>query len=214
MDLKAKILAALRIFHQVLKEETLQTLEEVEANTESGHLVGAEVVKELNDKLPKFLYDKSGKITGYKTAGGADTVFPFSAANFALFSGSISVTGRNGAKNAGPLAVVGCAGFTKKYDTQLTCEETGMYDIYYIMLPTNTHYTNVGGFILKVNGEPIITNSNGGYAGKHYAFASAKINLLKGDAVDVEISITRNSNEDSATVTEMVQCCIYKQQSV
>ena len=34
----------------------------------------------LNDKLagqPEFVYDANGKITGYKTPGGADTVFPF-----------------------------------------------------------------------------------------------------------------------------------------
>lgn len=84
MSIKEKILTALGIFHQVLKEETLQTLEEVEANTENGHLVGAEVVKELNNNLAfpdgtKFYPDiKDGKY-GFNSdpARGADTFIPF-----------------------------------------------------------------------------------------------------------------------------------------
>lgn len=28
--------------------------------------------------MPQFIYDETGKITGYKSPGGADTVFPFS----------------------------------------------------------------------------------------------------------------------------------------
>ena len=35
---------------------------------------------ELNDKVssqPEWIQDSTGKITGYKTPGGADTVFPF-----------------------------------------------------------------------------------------------------------------------------------------
>ncbi len=37
----------------------------------------------LNNNLnsrPQFIYDSAGKITGYKTKGGADTVFPFKSA--------------------------------------------------------------------------------------------------------------------------------------
>lgn len=30
------------------------------------------------NQLPEFIYDESGRITGYKGKGGADTVFPFS----------------------------------------------------------------------------------------------------------------------------------------
>lgn len=35
---------------------------------------------------PTFVYDATGKITGYKTQAGADTVFPFSSNNFILGS--------------------------------------------------------------------------------------------------------------------------------
>ncbi|MDE5865116.1 MAG: hypothetical protein K2H31_00725 [Lachnospiraceae bacterium] len=38
-------------------------------------------IDELNNNLaqhPQYIYDSSGKITGYKTQAGADTVFPFS----------------------------------------------------------------------------------------------------------------------------------------
>lgn len=33
---------------------------------------------------PDFIYDATGKITGYKTPGGADTVFPFSNKAFEI----------------------------------------------------------------------------------------------------------------------------------
>lgn len=39
------------------------------------------LVTVLNNNLaqqPTFIYDSTGKITGYKTTGGADSVFPFS----------------------------------------------------------------------------------------------------------------------------------------
>lgn len=42
---------------------------------------------QLNNNLtshPQFIYDASGKITGYKTKGGADTVFPFKSYKYLL----------------------------------------------------------------------------------------------------------------------------------
>lgn len=45
---------------------------------------------QLNNDLaqqPEFVYDSTGKITGYKTPGGADTVFPFSSGN-AIYLGT------------------------------------------------------------------------------------------------------------------------------
>ena len=44
-------------------------------------MAGAIALKHVNSKLgeqPTFVYDETGKITGYKTKVGADTVFPFS----------------------------------------------------------------------------------------------------------------------------------------
>lgn len=51
-------------------------------NTSSRIAASAKAVSTLNDELnrrPEFILDESGKITGYKTKEGADTVFPFSS---------------------------------------------------------------------------------------------------------------------------------------
>ena len=81
MTLDKRILDIMkRYMGMLVSKKVLTTMEEVEANTNETNLVAAPVVAELNDKLagqPEFLYDASGKITGYKTPGGADTVFPF-----------------------------------------------------------------------------------------------------------------------------------------
>ena len=79
MTLDKRILDIMkRYMGMLVSKKVLTTMEEVEANTNETNLVAAPVVAELNDKLagqPEFLYDASGKITGYKTPGGADTVF-------------------------------------------------------------------------------------------------------------------------------------------
>lgn len=80
MGVKKKILDALDRFLLILREKTLQTLEEIEANTSGGYWAGADAVDALNNKLmsrPEWITNESGEITGYKTPGGADTVFPF-----------------------------------------------------------------------------------------------------------------------------------------
>lgn len=64
-----------RLFGKVLNSK-----EEIEANTSENMIAGAEAVKEVYSSLqdqPIFEYDSTGKITGYKTKVGADTVFPF-----------------------------------------------------------------------------------------------------------------------------------------
>lgn len=81
--IKEKIINALRMYNRATRVKTLQTMEEIEANTESNCLAGAGAVAELNNKLarqPEWIKDGTGRITGYKT-GGADTVFPFSSVN-------------------------------------------------------------------------------------------------------------------------------------
>lgn len=59
----------------------LNSLEEVSAATQQNTIAGALALKKVNSNLsavPEFVIDKStGKITGYKTKAGADTVFPF-----------------------------------------------------------------------------------------------------------------------------------------
>ena len=50
------------------------------ASTSSRIAASAKSVATLNNHLaqqPNFIYDSTGKIIGYKTPGGADTVFPF-----------------------------------------------------------------------------------------------------------------------------------------
>ena len=52
------------------------------STTTTGYAADATVIKKLNDSLKGFtpIVDSTGKITGYKTKAGADTVFPFSGA--------------------------------------------------------------------------------------------------------------------------------------
>ena len=51
MGVKKKILDALDRFLLILREKTLQTLEEIEANTSEGYWAGADAVDALNNKL-------------------------------------------------------------------------------------------------------------------------------------------------------------------
>ena len=98
-----KILDALKKYHKVFKEQTLTTLEEIEATEGStsggGYWPSASAVAELNNKLmsrPEWITDENGKITGYKTQGGADTVFPFS---YGKVNGSANLYGKNGPRS-------------------------------------------------------------------------------------------------------------------
>lgn len=78
------IAEAIDKYHKGLKKKILKTSEEVEANTNENNLVAAVVVGGLIEDVnsqPKFITDDAGKIIGYKTPGGADTVFPFKQTN-------------------------------------------------------------------------------------------------------------------------------------
>lgn len=83
MSLDNRILEMIKNYMgKLVHKKVLKTMEEVEANTNETNLVAAQVVAELSNKLagqPEFVYDDTGKITGYKTPGGADAVFPFSS---------------------------------------------------------------------------------------------------------------------------------------
>lgn len=78
MGIKEKILKSMGLFLANLREKTLQTLEEVEANTNNGYWAGAGAVSELNNKLAngriEIVVTEHG--LGYKL-DGADTVHPF-----------------------------------------------------------------------------------------------------------------------------------------
>ncbi|MFG6334524.1 MAG: hypothetical protein K1W20_03480 [Lachnospiraceae bacterium] len=87
MTLDQRVLNLIKKYMEKLfQKKVLTSMEEVAANTNETNLVAAPVVAELNDKLKGFepVCDSSGKITGYKTAGGADTVFPFST-NYRIY---------------------------------------------------------------------------------------------------------------------------------
>lgn len=68
-----------KYMEKLVQKKVLTSMEEVEANTNETNLVAATAFAELYAKLGGFepICDSTGKITGYKTAGGADTVFPF-----------------------------------------------------------------------------------------------------------------------------------------
>ncbi len=71
-----------KFYTAFINQRVLTTPEEVQANTNEKNLASAVVVGEIYNNLmqqPEWIKDSTGKITGYKTPGGADTVFPFSA---------------------------------------------------------------------------------------------------------------------------------------
>lgn len=100
LSVKEKIKRALKKYQTLLRMRILDTVEEVEANTDDGYLMGAKAGAALINDLaqqPEFVYDSTGKITGYKTPGGADTVFPFSSLQKDEGSFSATVLGRQSA---------------------------------------------------------------------------------------------------------------------
>ncbi len=100
----------------VAKTKILKTMEEVTANTNDENVAGAGVVAELNDKVssqPEWIQDSTGKITGYKTPGGADTVFPFNCGDFILkLQASVSLVASG--TNAGTAYPIICVTYKDK----------------------------------------------------------------------------------------------------
>lgn len=99
LSVKEKIKKTLKRYQTLLRMRILDTVEEVEANTDDGYLMGAKAGAALINDLaqqPDFIYDSTGKITGYKSPGGADTVFPFSSG---LTIPSITISGRTSGYN-------------------------------------------------------------------------------------------------------------------
>lgn len=98
----------------------------------------------LNSSLesqPNFVYDSTGKITGYKTKAGADTVFPFSGG----FNGAdIYMSGTNsGNLSKIELASKGQYFYGFDYDNS-TKKFTVLYDgTYSYMLSTTSSYTSL-----------------------------------------------------------------------
>ncbi len=99
MGIKGKILSALGTFLAIMQEKTLQTLEEIEANTSEGYWAGADAVDALNNKLvfpsgTEFYLDEHDGERGYNTdpARGADTFRPFKSKPKIVLIGSGNTT--------------------------------------------------------------------------------------------------------------------------
>lgn len=129
----------MRLFGKVLNSK-----EEIEANKSENMIAGADAVKEVYSSLqdqPTFEYDETGKITGYKTKVGADTVFPFSGG----FNGAdIYMSGTNyGNLSKIELASKGQYFYGFDYDNS-TKKFTVLYDgTYSYMLSTTSSYTSL-----------------------------------------------------------------------
>ena len=127
-SIKEKIINALRMYNRATRVKTLQTMEEIEANTESNCLAGAGAVAELNNKLagqPEFLYNASGKITGYKTPGGADTVFPFTDTKTKGATFSLSEVGSSDPSGGSPTSYFPT--FGKKVRVTVGAQQTSLF---------------------------------------------------------------------------------------
>lgn len=127
-----------RLFGKVLNSK-----EEIEANTSENMIAGAEAVKEVYSSLGGFtpVIDETGKITGYKTKAGADTVFPFSGG----FNGAdIYMSGTNsGNLSKTELASKGQYFYGFEYDDSAK-KFTVLYDgTYSYMLSTTSSYTSL-----------------------------------------------------------------------
>ena len=129
MTLDKRILDIMkRYMGMLVSKRVLTTMEEVEANTNETNLVAAPVVAELNDKLagqPEFLYDASGKITGYKTPGGADTVFPFTDTKTKGATFSLSEVGSSDPSGGSPTSYFPT--FGKKVRVTVGAQQTSLF---------------------------------------------------------------------------------------
>ena len=129
MTLDKRILDIMkRYMGMLVSKKVLTTMEEVEANTNETNLVAAPVVAELNNKLagqPEFLYDASGKITGYKTPGGADTVFPFTDTKTKGATFSLSEVGSSDPSGGSPTSYFPT--FGKKVRVTVGAQQTSLF---------------------------------------------------------------------------------------
>lgn len=105
------------------------------------HMVFQLIINSSLESQPNFVYDSTGKITGYKTKVGADTVFPFSGG----FNGAdIYMSGTNsGNLSKIELASKGQYFYGFDYDNS-TKKFTVLYDgTYSYMLSTTSSYTSL-----------------------------------------------------------------------
>lgn len=119
MSLKQNILKALTDFKKVMDENTLQTIEEVEAATGEGYYAGAGAVAELNNKLTsslpddvKLIVEGSGEDVKYYAQLGADAASKKQLGKPIVTMVSANISGLSGTINVG-------AGYYYAYITNL-----------------------------------------------------------------------------------------------
>lgn len=177
------------------KPDLLTTKEQLSANTAAGKSVDALVVKELNNKLavqPNWIIDQTtGKITGYKTLGGADTVFPFRGENNIgaafLFRPYVSEYNK-----LYLLDVKFCSGFDVDDEQTITCRETGEYKINIIFLSWNVNYKHTWHCIINKNNHTLDTLTwSTTLKGEEYM-----INLNSGDTVSMGFTLLTKASDD------------------
>ena len=81
-------------------------------------------INEMENELPKFIYDEDGKIVGYKTQVGADSVFPFKGGGGSTGLGQLIYSAL---PNPGLYSATG----NSTTGTTLTCPRSGAVTIYY-----------------------------------------------------------------------------------
>ncbi len=87
-------------------------------------------VNEITDELnshPEFIYDESGKITGYKTPGGADTVFPFSVTKIEIISNARPMVEIKGSKHGYVVYTAHTSARPKNMQTSANVNLTSLY---------------------------------------------------------------------------------------
>ncbi len=79
------------------------------------------------DGRPEFIYDESGKIIGYKTQGGADTVFPFSEAKIEIISNARPMVEIKGSKHGYVVYTAHTSARPKNMQTSANVNLTSLY---------------------------------------------------------------------------------------
>ncbi len=126
-------------------------------NGESENVAASiKAVNQLNNNLaqqPIFIYDSSGKITGYKTKVGADSVFPFSGSTDSItllssFVGAGGINSRTISITSDFEGTVICVGFSNLSGNRVKISGFGSVDtpIYYQDISSN--YYNSHGILV------------------------------------------------------------------
>lgn len=170
-----------KLLEKLDKTRVLTSKEQVQANTNAENVVGALVAKELINDLaqqPEFLYDSSGKITGYKSPGGADTVFPFSGTAELLWSNPTPSAVQDSIEipvdfsKYNKFLILSCTGFNYAEFNGITCCDANASRQQYVMVP------RCPAEISSLYSRPVSFASNKITISKDNAGSSQKYNII------------------------------------